>query len=358
MLTISLIVLLLLINSNTNSVNKPYIQTVLFAVLITTLFIYNKPYAIVCFLLIVTFYFYDTHYENYENIVSELTYDAGFYSQFFYLINHYIYCKKNNVNFKIKSDNWLFLSKNGWTDYFEPITLDYGKPNETIVNNRQSLGDYPIIEYKNSIPEVYIYNSRTKAAIKEYMNKFNLVNYDSIFIRRGDKLANESKYYDESAYIDLLLLKNPKCDTLFIQTDDYNSYININTIIKDRNLNIKTYTLCKEDQVGVVVLNFQKNEINKSEKNQEYLSKIKDKLVNSKSVEDMNSEERYEHTITMIIGVDICMHSNICICDYQSNVSRFIKLAHVNPNNVYNILSPDIDVDYNYMINPAHAFSE
>jgi hypothetical protein len=56
----------------------------------------------------------------------------------------------------------------------------------------------------------------------------------------------------------------------------------------------------------------------------------------------------------MIIGIDICSKSNICICDYQSNVSRFIKLFHNNPNNVYDIINEDID--YNKIQNPAYGF--
>ena len=126
--------------------------------------------------------------------------------------------------------------------------------------------------------------------------------------------------------------------------------------IRDRNIDI--YTLCDQNSVGVIVGNRQReilNEAANNGQNKEYLSTIIDKLNSSKSVEDMNSEEIYQHTITMIIGIDICRHSNICISDYQSNVSRFIKLAHDNPNNVYDILS-EKDINYNNKICPAYRF--
>jgi len=56
----------------------------------------------------------------------------------------------------------------------------------------------------------------------------------------------------------------------------------------------------------------------------------------------------------MIIGIDFCLKSNICVCDYQSNVSRFIKLAHSNPVHVYDVLNQEID--YNKLICPAFGF--
>jgi hypothetical protein len=90
--------------------------------------------------------------------------------------------------------------------------------------------------------------------------------------------------------------------------------------------------------------------------NKQYISQNIDKLNATKTMEDMNSEEKYKHTIEMIIGVELCIQSNICITDYQSNVARFIKLAHRDSINVHNILSPDKDIDYNHLICPAYGF--
>ena len=41
----------------------------------------------------------------------------------------------------------------------------------------------------------------------------------------------------------------------------------------------------------------------------------------------MNNLEIYEDTMD-IIGIDILIHSNICITDCSSNVESFIKLAY------------------------------
>lgn len=294
-------------------------------------------------------------------IVSILSNKAGFFSTFFHTLNHYIYCKKNHINFRINSKDWLFKSINGFSDYFEKSTdlnyyddskyeLEYGHGNQ--------IGNYTIQEYVNIIPEIYKYNDDTIKEIQKTKMRFNLIdgNYDSIFIRRGDKLGNESQFLEESKYIDLLLQKNPLCHTIFLQTDDYNCFLGLKKYIDSRNLKIQLYTICDPDSMGVIVRNHEKNVLNTTIKNKQYLDSIIDRLNETKSVEDMNSDEIYQHTITMLIGIDILIHSNICVLDYQSNVSRFIKLTHKNPKNVYDIMNPDTDIDYLKRVCPTNSF--
>jgi hypothetical protein len=286
----------------------------------------------------------------------------GFFSMFFFTLNHYIYCKMNKINFKIKSDTWLFKYKNGWSDYFTDTELNYN-PTNTIKNYSvlDKLDDYNFQTYRNAINDIYVFNPTTINKINEIKSKYNLVDYqyDSIFIRRGDKLSSESTYYKDELYLQLLLTKNPNCNTIFLQTDDYNSYLNLKTYITDNNLPIKLYTLCDENSFGVIVNNIQKDKLNNASinnnENKDYISSIITKLNNTKSVEDMNSDEIYKHTLDMIIGIDIINHSNICICDMQSNVARFIKLSHKNPDNVYDIINPDYQIDYNKNIEPWYS---
>jgi len=285
---------------------------------------------------------------------------AGFYSTFFFTINHYIYCKKHNKNFKINSEGWVFKSHLGWEDYFINTELKNinNSSNTKDFGHQNVLEDYSIDEYRKAIPEIYKYNENTKKEIQNSMNKLNLSNnnYDSIFIRRGDKLGSESDFINEEKYIDLLLIKNPKCENIYLQTDDYNSYKNLQQIIKNRNLNIKLCTLCDENDYGTIMSNMQKNILLNSAKNKAYLSTIIDKIEKTKPVEDMNKEEKYKHILNMIVGIDITLNSNICITDYQSNVSRFIKLAHKKSDNVYDVLTENSDIDYEKLICPAYGF--
>lgn len=302
-------------------------------------------------------------FEDADTIISNLGNNAGFYSMFFFTVNHYIYCKKQKKNFVIQSDDWLFKSNRGWEDYFQKTELkNLDRVNMKTLGHSNVIEDYPIIEYQKAIPELYVYNEKTKEEIKSTKNKFGLIDgeYDSIFIRRGDKLGEESNFITEEKYIDLLLKKKSNCKTIFLQTDDYNCYKKIEEIIKNRQLNIKLHTLCNDDSYGVVVHNRQKGILNESANNNEtnkaYLSTIIDKLNNTKPVEEMNGEEKYRHSMDMIVGIDIVLSSHTCITDYQSNVSRFIKLAHKTPQNVFDIDSSTNELDYNKIICPAFSF--
>lgn len=307
-------------------------------------------------------------FEEYEGaeIVSNLNRNknkSGFFSRVFYVFNHYLYCKINRINFSIDSHDWMFRTVNGWTDYFEDVTLHYYESAKDIVKNlHDSLDEYTAQQYREVIPEVYRYNATTQRKIRDTKRVFQLTDgeYDSIFIRRGDKLGKESKFIPEQTYLDILLQKSPNCKVIYLQTDDYNCYTNLSQNIREKGLHIRIITLCRENSVGTVVNNSEKSVLNESAKtnetNKAYLSTIIDRLNTTKAVEDMNRDEIYQHVIDMIVGIDLIAHSNVCVLDYQSNVSRFIKLFHASPDNVYDINSPDKDIVYGKKINPSYGF--
>jgi hypothetical protein len=308
---------------------------------------------------------YENENDNNETIISNLDGSSGFYSVLFFIMNHYLYCKKNNKHFKIDSNGWLFKAKDGWTDYFEDIELNKDFSSDTNIKNHgfsTIISDYSIKDYKNIIPDFYIYNENTKKEIQKIKLKFNLIDneYDSIFIRRGDKLGWESDYIKEDDYINLLLKKNKNCKIIFLQTDDYNCFLNLEKYIKNNNLNIKLYTICDKNSVGSITFNYNKDILKDSSiyntSNKDYLSTIINKLDKTKSVNEMNKEEIYDHTLKMIVGIDVVLKSKFCITDYQSNVGRFIKLAHNNSDNVFNVLDENNDIDYLKKTCPSHDF--
>ena len=325
-------------------------------VILTTILVLN-----VIILLLNT---YTECFETEKNIISVLSNGPGFYASFFIMLNHYIYCKKHKKNFKINSENWLFKKQDGWTDYFKNIELKYNDDVDTQqVGHQNILEDFPIIDYKYNIPEVYIYNENTIHEIQKTKERLNLLNknYDSIYIRRGDKLIAESVILQTDDYLKLLLKKNPNCKTIFLQTDDYNTYIELQKYNEERQLKLEIITLCDKNMRGVIVSNHLKplilnSDISKNKNNQDYLNTIKSYLEHTKTIHQMNPDEKYHHTMSMIIGINIISNSNICICDYQSNVSRFIKLFHKNSDNVFDVMNENTDIDYNKKICPSYGF--
>ena len=79
-------------------------------------------------------------YENfnaptYKTLISKWDNSSGFYSELAFKLNHYLYCKKYNINYKTNSDRWPYKFKNGWTDYFEDIELISNKNNTSNTEN-------------------------------------------------------------------------------------------------------------------------------------------------------------------------------------------------------------------------------
>jgi len=292
-------------------------------------------------------------------IITKLDKSAGFYSLFFFMVNHYLYAKKNNLQFKVDSCNWLFKYDKGWEDYFKNIDInDANICEDKYFYHHQQIEDFSITEYKNIIKEIYIYNDYIKNRIEITKQKLSLKNYDSIFIRRGDKLSGESNYISTEKYIEVLLSKNQNCHTIFLQTDDYNCYLELKNYLTKNKLDIHIITLCKEEtKGGMIIFNCNKAGIEWAFKehieNKEYISSVIENLRNFTSIDKLNNNQIYEHTTEMLVGIDIVLNSNISICDFSSNVSRFIKLAHNNSNNVYDVINPDKDIDWNKTICPS-----
>ena len=304
-------------------------------------------------------------------IISYMDEFAGFYSMLFFTANHYMYCKKNNIYFKLDTDKWLYKSKNGWTDYFKPLSIPVtsseflGEAKSPLIQrygHSDLLGNFFIHEYRHVLlNNIYLYNDVIKEKIIETKKKLNLEeigSYDSIFIRRGDKLIYESDYYSTENYVLLLLEKNPNCKTIFLQTDDYNCFLEIEKYIIEKNLDIKVITLCHPYLKGMVIFEKEihciEHAYNSDKPNNEYFKSISEELKKTKPVCNMNSEEKFQHTLELLIGIDIVLHSKYCILDNQSNVSRFISITHDNIKNVFDIRYPNENYDMNRTRSPAY----
>jgi hypothetical protein len=292
-------------------------------------------------------------------ITSILAKQAGFYSQLFFLLDHYLFSKSNNCNFIISSNEWIFKYKLGWEDYFINVDITNGNNNfNRRVGHHEQICNCPISLYKSAIKNVYVYNNLVKEKIELTKTRLSLQeNYDAIFIRRGDKLYGESDFICTEKYIEVLLNKNPNCHTIFLQTDDYNCVLDMQKYMSEKKLNINIISLCNEkNKGGMIIFNCNKDGIewaSKYEKNKNYIASVMDNLRSATPIDKLNNEEVYQHTLDMLIGIQIVLEANIVICDYSSNVSRFIKIANKNSNNVFHVNNPDKDIDWNKTTCPA-----
>ena len=272
--------------------------------------------------------------------------NAGFFSEIFFMINYYLISERNRWPFGINTSNWLFKYEKGWHDYFDSLhefnehTQFYLAPNRIPeeINFCNNI-DFTILDYRKAMLEIFKLNDTLTNIYNTTVKKLELDNYSSIFIRRGDKMLKESIYIPTYKYIDLILKKD-NIKRIFIQTDDYNVYLEAKEYVNSLNLDIHVLTTCPENKRGVHMFDVSTKGSDVSKENDIYIKK-QDK--NTKPIIQYNNEEIYNHTIEMIIGLEICKHSQYLALDMQSNVSRYLLLTHDNVEHVLDIENTNID---------------
>lgn len=326
------------------------------------------------------------------------TKDAGFFSSLFFMINHYLYAKINKRPFRLNTENWLFKSEKGWTDYFLPIDFDplipvsSGKIQEQEIHGHaQLLANYPMILYRTIIPEIYRLNPTVLAEIEKARITFDQFrenspirqllqspppnpgsqDYGALFIRRGDKLIEESILITAEHYLTYLIEIYPTVQTVFVQTDDYNVFLELLTYQAQTPTiqHIQLYTLCKPHLKGGMVITKHyydycrspafETEIQKIRlaQNREYLLNHQENLKAFVPLEMQTPDEIREHTTDMLVGIDFLLKSKVCVTDYLSNVTRFIKFAHPNIDAVYDVLRHTNQFNMHIVGCPAYAMN-
>jgi len=283
---------------------------------------------------------------------------GGLCYQFSLIASCYLMANKKNKKMYLNDKDWIFKHTKGWNDYFESINIYNGYTDDSYININVdcrvpmdiygelnfSNHKFTLEEYRDAFSKTLILNYSVRSLMDKIMTTNNLKEgeYDAILIRRGDKMYYESFYKDTSVYLDKLLLeKNIK--VVFLQTDDYNSYIEMQNIIKARNIDIKLICICPEWQRGVVhdksyVDDF-KNKPSKllQGTNKTYISNWLQ--AKNKTTEELSPEEMREHIESAIIGLEICIQSRYLVVDFgSSNIARYLYIRH---NNINNIISTD-----------------
>lgn len=280
-------------------------------------------------------------------IVYSLEKNAGFFSEIFFMLNYYLIAKRYSMPFSLYTENWLFKYEKGWHDYFNSLNEFKNDTYSILAPQRipEEINfcnniDFNLTDYKNIIFEIFKLNDSLLNKYKEVLKLFNLHDYHAIFVRRGDKMIQESIYIPTSKYIDILLEKDNTVKTIFIQTDDYNVYLEANHYINSLKLDIKLYTTCPLLKRGVHMFNVNAKGSSVSKENDNYIKNL-DK--NTKPILNYTKDEIYEHTIEMLIGLEICKHSKYLCLDLQSNVSRYLLLSHDNSNSVIDVQNTVLD---------------
>jgi hypothetical protein len=286
------------------------------------------------------------------------------------IVGHYLIAKKNNLHFYLDDRAWPFQNEEGWCDYFDSvITWNHSIKEDTkyIIKSTEFDINYnspyfifskencfTLQEYRDAYKYIAHLNTLMIEKMNDILKKHNLIpgEYDSIMIRRGDKMLSESLYIDTEKYLNQLIEKDTK--TIFLQTDDYDCFIELSNIIKEKyNNSIRLVTTCPEWKKGqitavgvksqiiekIIESNFD-NTIMRNLKNLECCYKLV--CANNKTTEEYNPIEMKEHIEEVLIGLEICTLSRYISSELQSNVTRYLYCKHHNIDNFLALEMPSV----------------
>ena len=274
-----------------------------------------------------------------KNICFDFENENGFFCVFWFYLQTYIFCRKNDKILYIKDDKWKFKYNNGLDDYIKlnsNIRKYTTNINETIFYSHMNVPDINLTLYD------YIHYSKELFTIKSDI----LINYDlpdiynSIFLRGGDKLLYESKQIPISYYVNKLLEHSGDIKNVFVHSDDNLLVENVKQYIKNNNINLHVYNITNYYSNGGAVV----------------MKRLKyGKCKNIKSIDEMTNTEVKEHTSLMLNAIELMRRSKNVVTSFDTNVSRFMKVNY--DCNVYTVNGNyNMEADKNIK-NPAYGFT-
>jgi len=261
-------------------------------------------------------------------VIFELNSKGGFYSVFFFLLEAYLYAKEKDYDFYITSSDWYYTHTKGWHDYF--ISLKAWDPKlkadyeEVIITSHMKIPKtkFTLNNYIQAIKEIYKLIPELEAKADIIVQKHpKLI---SLFVRRGDKITfGEAPHIETSELVRLTGLDNNQI--LFVQTDDYRVIIELE---KKQNFT-KLISTVPNTKFGSHARLWHK----------------------------LPKNERKIQTEEMLIGLQVCIKSEVCWTDFTSNVGRFLILSNFDNVKIYASDRPKPELDLDKVCeNPAYGF--
>lgn len=254
-------------------------------------------------------------------VVFNLRDSAGFFSEFFFLVQSYIFAKKNGYKFFIQHENWPYAYEKGWHDYFKSLyvydpTIAY----DTVIYHSHNwhLGDpaeefrFSMQDYIDAIKDIYIIPDVVKERVASALKQMNTTEYVALFVRRGDKITSGESPYMGMA--DILSYTNvSEYDTIFVQSDTYESVLQLRSLLP----NATVYHTVPENKYGWT-------------------------LNAHRCLSRSQVKEDFEETL---VGLQLCLQAKECWADNSSNVGRFLKLAGIKQVHFYPLRKEDAQME-------------
>ena len=174
----------------------------------------------------------------------------------------------------------------------------------------KGIPSYPLSAYVDCIKEIYL--------LKPYLLKESSLlqreKYAALCVRRGDKLIAEAPFIPTEDIISMTRLDAEK--VIFVQSDDFRV---VTDVVK----------LCPMAEVISIV---DPADFGSYHSNKRIFQNNPD-IHHITPLSEKTPDEIFKQTKNFLVGLDVCLHADVCWVDSSSNVSRFMKLASME--NVY-----------------------
>ena len=240
---------------------------------------------------------------------------AGFGSVFFFMIQAYIYAKKNGNDFRIKDDGWIYTYDKGWHDYFDSLhdydpAVKYDEIRHSSHNKNYDIPDHTFQEYSDAVQEVFKPVRSIQDMAKRTIKSMNGP-YVSIYVRRGDKVAEGTAEMDSADLDTVIKSTGIKSGNVFVMTDDYSVVEEIRILLPD----CKVSTLTPPETKGSF----------------------------HETIRDGTAENRKAHGEELFTSLEVFQHGTRGWADGRSNMGRLLKLQDPAKVTLYpsDVTSPD-----------------
>ncbi len=184
-----------------------------------------------------------------------------------------------------------------------------------------TIPNYTLKDYEEASREIFTVVPKITEKVNAYKATLPS-NYDSIYIRRGDKVVGNTKEMELLSVQDILNKTDlaATCSDLFVQTDDY-------TVIEELQQqlpNCRIHTLTKPDERGS----------------------------SNNSLHNEDADKRYNDAMNLLMQMFVFVGGRNCWSDIRSNVGRMHKVMAYDKVRLY----PRDGLTRDYEGNLAHIY--
>lgn len=244
----------------------------------------------------------------------KLSKSTGFFSEFFFVCQAYLYSQRIGERFSLLDKDWLYIQ---WQNYFTSLQVVRDHPDPFVYNQHTPIRFFTCREYHEAVRMLFTLRASLRIRVENMVSSLPL-DFIGLFVRRGDKLIREAPFIPMRD----ILAKIPYTDSsvFFIQTDDYGVIEEIKDILPN---NI-VYTVPDTKR-----------------------GSHHDDWVTKKTTSQIREE-----TEEMLVGLAVCLRASHCWTDHTSNVGRFLKLY--SPRTVF-FYTTDLVYDEEMLIHPSFS---